>query len=67
MGFSIGLVGVSCDECGGETESVELTNVVGGFTLDGARNELDRDGWLVSADDKIICPECAAEISEADQ
>lgn len=64
MSFSINRVDVSCDVCGMETEPVELGGVVGGFTLDPAREELRRDGWLVEGNDLLTCPDCQSEPSD---
>ena len=61
MGFSVNPVDVTCDSCGLESEPVDLSQTWGGFTLDPARSELRKDGWIVDDGDVITCPECASD------
>ena len=61
MGFDRAKVDISCDACGLESEPIDLVAVARGYSLDAARDELIRDGWLVGGDDRIICPDCQEE------
>jgi hypothetical protein len=63
MGFDRAWVDISCDACGLESEPEELPFTVasgGGYSLEGAREALRHDGWLVDESDRVTCADCAA-------
>lgn len=53
---------VCCDQCGEETEPVELmASARGLFSLGQAIDELRSDGWLCTEDGGTICLYCQEE------
>lgn len=50
---------VCCDTCGLETEPVELGAAVAGmWSMQGAIDDLAKDGWVVSPEGDVTCPDC---------
>jgi hypothetical protein len=61
MGIGPARADVCCDECGLETEPVELSSGArdGEWLLGDALADLARDGWIVGNDGKLRCDDCA--------